>query len=377
MAVLIGYIGAVAVRHVTGGGASPEPTSSVAEAPSGNTLAPSTNGLAPDEQTPGAAPSTTTPPSGGSGSGAAASADLVTGVVNINSTLGYQRAQASGTGMVLTANGDVLTNNHVIQGATAITVQVISTGKTYTATVLGTSPHADIAVLHLNGASGLTPAQMGTAKGVAIGDPVTAVGNALGRGTPTKSSGTVVNLGQTITASDSNGGNQEMISNLIEVNALLQPGDSGGPLYSAAGKVIGINTAASSSGFRNWQSTRADGYAITIDAALDVAHQIEAGQASANVQIGTPGFLGIATDPTAQTDGAAVMNVSSGTPAAGIGLKAGDVITSFDNQPIHSADALSTAIHAHKPNDTVPLGWTSSDGSTHQANVRLAAGPAN
>jgi S1-C subfamily serine protease len=301
----------------------------------------------------------------------------VSGVVNITSTLGYQRAQASGTGILLTANGEVLTNNHVIKGATAITVQVIGTGKTYTATVVGTSPHADIAVLHLSNASGLPIARVGTAKGSAVGDAVTAVGNAGGRGSPTTSAGSIVALGQTITAADANGSNAETISNLIEINAPLLPGDSGGPLYAASGKVIGINTAASRSGFRNWQSASADGYAITIDTALDVAHQIDSGQASPTVQIGTPGFLGISTDPTAGVDGAAVTSVASGSPAASTALAPGDVITSFDNQPIHSADALVTAIHGHKPNDKVALGWVSSDGSSHQANVSLAPGPAN
>jgi S1-C subfamily serine protease len=374
LAVLVGFFGAVIVRNVgssfSRSDAAPPTVSRSLTPPL--TDAPPAAGLIPDRESPptagGTAPTTPATPTPN---------NLVTGVVNITSTLGFQRAEASGTGIVLSADGQILTNNHVIKGATAIDVEVISTGKTYTAAVVGTSPNSDIAVLKLSGASGLPTARTGTATGVAVGDPVTAVGNAGGRGSPTFSSGSVVALGQTITASDSNGSNAQTLENLIQVNAQLLPGDSGGPLYAASGDIIGIDTAASGSGFRASRTTGGEGFAIPIDDALAVAHQITSGQASSTVVIGTPGFLGISTSTSPSVSGAVVNQVVSGSPAAKAGLGAGDVITAIDGQNINSATALATTLSAHKAHDTVSIKWTASDGTSHQANAELAAGPSN
>ena len=149
---------------------------------------------------------------------------------------------------MLSSNGVVLTNNHVINGATAIKVTDIGNGKTYTATVVGYDASHDVAVIQLQGASGLTTASLGNSSTVQTGDNVTALGNAEGKGgTPSVASGTVTALNQSITASDELSGVSEQLTGLIETNAPIQPGDSGGSLVNSYGQVIGMDTAASSS----------------------------------------------------------------------------------------------------------------------------------
>src|SRR5690242_4053993 len=169
-----------------------------------------------------------------------------TGVVVINTKLGYQNGTAAGTGMVLTSSGEILTNNHVIDGATTITVVVPGTTHRYTARVVGYDVSDDVAVLKLVNASNLKTISVAS-KSVKIGDTVVAVGNAGGTGRLISAKGTVTGIGRTITASDDNG-SSEQLSGLIETNANVQAGDSGGPLESAAGKVVGMDTAASTAG---------------------------------------------------------------------------------------------------------------------------------
>ena len=239
--------------------------------------------------------------------------------------LDYGTAEAAGTGVVLTSVGEVLTNNHVIDGATKITATDVAAGRSYAATVVGTDPTDDVAVLRLSGASGLATARLATDTKVAVGDAVTAVGNAAGKGgTPTAATGRVVGLGRDITASDENGTGAERLSGLIQVDAAVQPGDSGGPLY-AGGAVIGIDTAASTSGRGRVATTAATkgstGFAIPIATATAIADRILGGEQSGTVHQGTPAFLGVrlpdgATDPT-------VAGVVRGSPAAAGGLRAG------------------------------------------------------
>ena len=155
------------------------------------------------------------------------------GIVDVTSTLGYQQATAMGTGIVLTSNGEILTNNHVINGATAISVTDIGNGKTYKATVVGYDESHDIAVLQLSGASGLTTASTGDSSSVGVGDSVVALGNAGGvGGTPAVAAGTVTALNQSITASDESSSSSEQLTGLLETNANIQAGDSGGPLVN-------------------------------------------------------------------------------------------------------------------------------------------------
>jgi S1-C subfamily serine protease len=322
---------------------------------------------------------------GGTGSSSSMTSATTTqqvGVVDIDTVLSYQSAEAAGTGLVLTSSGEILTNNHVVYGATSINVTVVSTGKTYTATVVGTDATDDVAVLQLQDASGLATAKRSTSATVAVGDSVVAVGNAGGTGgTPSAATGTVTALDQSITATDSDGSNAETLNNLIETNADVVAGDSGGPLYNAAGQVIGIDTAGSSA---TAYPVAAESYAIPIANALSVATKIEAGQASATIHIGESPFLGVEVASTtgrnrggdSSTTGVIITGVLSGGPASAVGLVAGDIITSINGQAITTSASLTTALNAYHPGDSVTLVWTDASGQTQRAQVTLVTGPA-
>jgi S1-C subfamily serine protease len=287
-------------------------------------------------------------------------------IVDVTSTLGYQNATAKGTGIVLTANGEILTNNHVINGATSISVTDVGNGKTYKATVVGYNESHDIAVLQLSGASGLTTATTGDSSTVQVGDKVVALGNAGGvGGTPIVAEGAVTALNQSITASDEGSGTSEQLSGLIETNADIQAGDSGGPLVNSHGQVIGIDTAASSgyqfggsglgsNGFGDngssgsGQASATQGFTIPINTALSIARQIEAGQASSTVHIGE----------------------------TSAGLTAGDVITSVAGQTVSSGTSIQQVLERYHPGDKVSIAWTDTSGQSHTATVTLATGPA-
>src|SRR5262249_40616005 len=157
----------------------------------------------------------------------------------------------------------------------------------------------------------------------------------------------------------------ETLHNLIEISAALQPGQSGGPLYDATGKVVGMDSAATvSRGFRG-RSGSSGGYAIPINDAVAIAHQIESGNASSTITIGTPPILGVSVSASAGS-GVVVTDVMDASPAASIGLKSGDVITSAGSAKVGSAADLTAALHAHKAGDKVTITWTS-DGVTHSA----------
>jgi len=253
------------------------------------------------------------------------------GLVDINTGISYQDAKAAGTGMILTSNGLVLTNNHVIEAATSITVRDIATNKTYKATVLGYDVNKDVAVLKLENASGLTPVTLGNSSDVSLKEEIVGIGNAGGTGgTPSYVAGTVVAKNQSITAqSDENLSGSEKLSGLIETNAPIQPGDSGGPLVTLTGKVVGMDTAANSSGggysFGNSATPATQAYSIPINAAIAVAKAIENGNATASIHIGPTAILGIEVDPanttepgapTSTTTGVTVATVMANTPAA-------------------------------------------------------------
>jgi len=305
------------------------------------------------------------------------------GLVDINTTLGYQQAQAAGTGMVLTSSGVVLTNNHVINGATSITARDIGNGRTYQAKVVGYDHSHDVAVIQLQGASGLKTVTLGDSTSAHTGQKVVALGNALGKGgTPAVATGHIAGLGASITASDEGAGTSEQLTGLIHHNAGIQPGDSGGPLVSTAGQVIGINTAASQGTQFQGQQTQA--FAIPINQAKSIADQIEAGTSSTTVHIGPTGLVGVqimSADSAAANGiqagaGAVVAGVVSGTPADGAGLTQGDVIVSVDGQSVSSPEQLQSALGQHHPGDSVTIGWQDQTGQTQSASVVLANGPA-
>jgi S1-C subfamily serine protease len=326
------------------------------------------------------APATASPgfvnqlPAGGS---AAVAAKVNDAIVDINTTLAYGRAQAAGTGMVVTSTGEVLTNNHVIAGATSIRVTDVGNGKTYRATVVGYDRSEDVAVLQLANATGLTTI---TAAGspVQVGASVVGVGNAGGTGgTPSYAGGVVVALNRQITATDDGDGTSEQLTGLIETDAGIVAGDSGGPLVDEQGQVVGMDTAASA-GYRFNQT--ADAYAIPIAAAMQVADDIEAGQASSTVHIGPTAMLGVevqtASAYTATGSGAVIAGVLDNGPAKAAGLAAGDVIIGLGGQPVHSPNDLSRIIVGETPGTTVTVQYVDREGATRTAQVRLATGAA-
>jgi S1-C subfamily serine protease len=297
-----------------------------------------------------------------------------TGVVVIDTNLAYQGSAAAGTGMVLTSSGEVLTNNHVIAGATTIKVVVPTTSKSYTARVVGYNRSADVALLQLRGASNLKTVSISSAK-LSVGAKVTALGNAGGTGSITSASGTVTGLGKTITASDDQGGS-EQLTGLIETNAGIEPGDSGGPLLNGQGKVVGMDTAASTGfGFQSVSAT--DAYAIPIAKALTIAHTIASGKASATVHIGATAFLGVQVEPVdAAGFGALIAGVVAGGPAASAGLAAGDVITAIDGHVVSSPTTVSALVLTKTPGAMVTVAYVDQSGTNHTARVKLGTGPA-
>jgi S1-C subfamily serine protease len=327
---------------------------------------------------------------GTSGTSASGSTDVSSiadevdpGLVDIDTTLSYEGEEAAGTGIVLTSSGEVLTNNHVIDGETSISVTDVGNGKTYTASVVGYDAAQDIAVLQLNDASGLQTASIGNSSNVSVGEDVVGIGNAGGTGgTPSAAGGTVTALNQAITASDEGDGSSEQLTGLIETNADIQAGDSGGSLVDSSGQVIAMDTAASA-GFSyasSGESSGYQGYAIPINEAISLAKEIEAGTSTSTIHIGTTGFLGVEIASATQgigssVSGAAVAGVITNSPAQTAGLAAGDVITTVNGRSVDSAESLTELLEPYHPGDKVTIGWSTALGQTSTATVQLTSGP--
>jgi S1-C subfamily serine protease len=293
-------------------------------------------------------------------------------VVDITTTI--DRGEAAGTGMVLTSSGVVLTNNHVIEGATSIRVQIAGSGPSYAAHVVGYDVVDDVAVLQLEDVSGLTTITTGDSAAAEVGDGVVTIGNALGAAGPHEVGvGSITALDQTITANDLTG-DSESLSGLIQFDATIQPGDSGGPLVDSSGRVIGMNTAASVRGRRRLTSEA--GYAIPIASAIAIAQQIQDGSGSATVHIGDRAILGVeVTAPRSLgQNGALVATVRADSPAAGAGIVSGDTIIAVDDITISTVDDLGTALFPHSPGDEVQVTWIDANGATRSATTQLIAG---
>jgi S1-C subfamily serine protease len=315
------------------------------------------------------------------------------GIVDITSDLHYSDATAEGTGMVISSDGLVLTNNHVIDEATIVSARLVTSGKTYTAKVLGYDATDDVALLQLQDASGLKTITLSDSTKVKVGEAVLALGNAGGRGgLPSTAQGTVKALNQSIEASDSGAGTTEKLHGMIETNAPIQQGDSGGPLVNGSGAVIGMNTAANSTGY-GANSTATTGFAIPINSALTIVNQIKAGQPTGNVHIGLAGFMGVnvadASTPSdcasggdsfggmgggqqpAVSSGALVCQVYPDAPASKGGLASGDVITSVNGSTISSADGLTKITAGSHPGDQFAINYVDAYGARHSATVSL------
>jgi S1-C subfamily serine protease len=300
-----------------------------------------------------------------------------TGVVVIESNLAYGNGESAGTGMVLTSSGRILTNNHVVRGASTIKIVVPGTGHSYSAKVVGYDVTDDVAVIQASRASNLKTVSLGTSTALKVGQTVKTVGNAGGGGSLVTSAGTITGLSRTITVNDESGGTA-VLRNLIETDANLEPGDSGGPTLNAAGKVIGMNAAASASAGYSAVSS-SDGYAIPINRAVSIAKLIVAGKASTTVHVGGTAFLGVATaapdDYGYAQEGAIIAQVVPGSPAENAGLVSGDLITTVDGTSVSSPQSLSTLILTKKPGTTVTVAYLDQTGAAQTTRVTLASGP--
>ena len=314
-------------------------------------------------------------------------------LVNINTNLAYQGASAAGTGIVLTSDGEVVTNNHVIRGATTIRATDVGNGRTYKATVVGYDVAADIAVLKLQNASGLTTAKLGDSDKVRVGDAVVAVGNAGGvGGTPSSARGSIVGVGRSITASDG-GTDSEKLTGLIETNAQLQPGDSGGSLVDVDGHVIGIDTAAGGSSFQpsygmwggNSGSGATHGFAIPINKALAMVKQIQRGHATSTTHIGKTALLGVSVGSTpadtATSTATRPRTAPSSRTCSGLGRRARRPPARRRDHRVDgrrsssSAATLTACCSATRRASRSPSSGSDQYGSSHRASVRLMVGP--
>ncbi|HME66759.1 MAG TPA: trypsin-like peptidase domain-containing protein [Streptosporangiaceae bacterium] len=339
-------------------------------------------------------------------------------LVIINTNLQFDSEAAAGTGMVINADGLVLTNNHVIDGSTKITATVAATGRTYSATVVGYDKTGDIALIQLQNASGLTVVPIGNSSSVKTGNAVVALGNAEGRGRITAAVGEVTGLDQTITASEEGGSTaSETLTRMIQTNANIVPGDSGGPLAGSTG-VIGMDTAGNAV---SDQQQAPAGFAIPINTALSVARQIAGGHASSTITIGYPPFVGVfiasgsSSSPQAQqqeeqqqqqnggggsgsigsgpacytsnadltvpsdiaavSSGTLIIGTICGSPAASAGMTSGAVITAVNGQAVGSPDDLTGILSRFHPGDTISVTWVSPSGQRSTSSLHLTAGP--
>jgi len=413
VALVAGALGAgsvVALYHPASSSTSAAPPSSGAVAPQ-----PLPTGAIPQPSNLAPGPSTNAP---------GVVSKVEPGLVIINTALQYNSEQAAGTGMVITSGGLVLTNNHVIEDSTRITATVVSTGRTYQATVVGYDVTGDIALIQLEGASGLRPVPIGSSATLKTGQTVVAMGNAEGQSMIVPAIGTITALNQTITASNQGGSiSSETLHGMIETNANIVSGDSGGPLANTSGQVIGMDTAGNSVRFGEQSAA---GFAIPIDTALAVVQEIRAGQASSTITIGYPPFMGIYiatgsdSSPQGQADeqaqgngfggfsggfgnggfgnggsgcytsdvgltvpstiapvssGTLILGVICGGPAAGAGISAGSVITAVNGQAIGSPDDLTSVVSKYRPGTTISVTWVSPSGQRTTSSIQLTSGP--
>jgi S1-C subfamily serine protease len=285
------------------------------------------------------------------------------GVVLVDTSVDYGAGEAAGTGLVIGREGIVVTNHHVVEGSTKVTVTVPSTGRTYVADVVGADATADVAVLRLRGATGL--ATVSTDVDLTTGSAVTAVGNAFGGGSLVAADGTVQRLRTRITVSDDSGG-QEDLRHLIEISSDVVPGDSGGAVLDGDGDVVGMTVAASSGG------TDVVGYAIPIAGVQRVAARILAGVDTARIDLGYDAALGVAVGGSSSLT---VAGVVPGGAAARAGLAAGDTLRSLHGVDVATLPRLRRVLAGLEPGDTVALTWTGSSGRTHSGTVTLGRAP--
>jgi S1-C subfamily serine protease len=310
------------------------------------------------------------------------------GLVDITTTFASTSQTAEGTGMILTSDGLVLTNNHVVEDAQTLSVRDVATNATYVGKVVGYDLTQDVALIQLKDASGLTTIKTANSDKVASGEKIVGIGNAGGvGGTPSFVPGSVVALNQAITAGDeTNPAGSERLSGLIEVNAAIEPGDSGGPLVNDKGKVVGMDTAGSDLnggfGFDPGNTSGDRGYAIPINTALAIVTSIRDDVATSGVHIGATAFLGVEFDSATaagnanSSSGVTIAGTVAGSAANAAGFVAGDVITSIDGQSVTTGTDLQTILLTKKPGDTIHVDYLNASGVAKTVSVVLGSGPA-
>ena len=303
------------------------------------------------------------------GSVAAVAQQVLPSVVSIQFS-GADGSGGEGSGVILTSDGRILTNNHVVEGAAnggslAVT---FSDGSRADASIVGRDPVTDLAVIQAKGVSGLTPAKLGSSADLKVGQSVVAIGSPLGlAGTVTTGIVSAVNRPVVTGPESPSAGGSGSVLNAIQTDAAINPGNSGGALVDLQGRVIGINSAIASLGSSQGGQSGSIGlgFSIPIDQAKNVVEQLVATGTAAH------GRLGVSVEnSTTDVLGAQLGDVTSGSAAAAAGLRSGDVITGFDGQPIDSADALVAAVRARQPGDSVTVTYERG-GQTATTNVTL------
>ena len=288
-----------------------------------------------------------------------------------SSWYGSSTASAAGTGMIVTEDGYILTNKHVAEGARSFRV-ILDNGTTYSdVTLVGTDPLNDVAFLKIKDASGLKPVTLGDSKTLSIGQQVITIGNALGQYQNSVSAGIISGTGRSIIAGDSTGyGSYEQLTDMIQTDAAINSGNSGGPLVNAAGEVIGINTATSANG-------ESIGFAIPISSIKGMLKSVVNNKTAERAYIGVA-YISVTTEIKETYDldvnyGAYLAesgSVISGGPAEKAGLKQGDVILAVNGINIGRAGSLSTLIGEYTVGDTVEIKYRR-DGQDQTANITL------
>ena len=311
-------------------------------------------------------PSTRTQPTTGSTRGVSAAQSA--GVVLIDAQT--PEGTAAGTGMVLSADGKVLTNYHVVAGSSKVEVTLADSGDSYDAEVLGFDQAKDVALLQLEGASGLTTVSIDGDE-VRVADAIAAVGNANGRSRLSKATGQVTAMDQDLTvSSDSPWGAEEDLTGLIATDANAVPGDSGGPMFDAEDEVLGMTTAGS--------VKEGTSYAVPIATALGVVATIEAGSDVGTTRVGPAGFLGIKVDTTGQSSkGVTVTQVVDGSPADKAGVTTGSTMTKVGDTTITADTNVASVIRALEPGQQTTIAWITPSGTAKQATVTMASSTVN
>ena len=318
-------------------------------------------------------------------------------VVSINANSGAAGAggdfvESAGSGMILTPNGEVLTNDHVVAGATSLTVTLFGQTNPLPSRVLGTDPSNDVSLIQIDNASDLPTVDLGDSSQTRVGDGVLAIGNALAlAGGPTVTQGIVSAEGRTLAAQNDNG-QTEQLTGLLQTDAAINPGNSGGPLVNSQAQVVGMNTAVASSTTGN-APTENIGFAITVDAVKPLLPQLRKGGTGGAGTSGPPvtavvnsAYMGVTVGPVTPTlqqldhltpsSGALIIAVESGSPAQKSALHVDDVIVAFNGAIIQSPQDLTAAIHPLSAGDHVVVGLYRGSRRLN-VGVTLGARPAN